>query len=207
MSFFGSLFGSHSNPYSKAIPEIEKIPGQLHQYYDPYVDMGNAGREQLGDLNQRYDQMASMPGQYQAQLGEGFRADPGYAWNRNQQLDAQNRALAAGGMVGTPENQQFAQQLASNLADQEYGNYLNRNLGIATQGLQGLQGVANTNLGYGYNASSQMANNMRDYYQTLANLKAQKKAYQTNQNQGLLGAGLSLGSSAIHGLGKLVGVL
>lgn len=215
MGFFGDLFGGgKANPYKQAAPYYEQIPGQLHQYYDPYVEMGGTGREQMGDLYQQYGAMAQDPGTYQAQLGAGFQADPGYQWNLDQQLQAQNQAMAAGGMSGSPQSQQFAQQLAGNLADQQYQKYLQNQMGIAGTGLQGQQGIAGKNLQFGFGASDQMAQNMQDYLYNRGNLAAGRAQDYRNRLQGGIGAGLGLGgsggglgSSLMSGLSTLGGFL
>ncbi len=206
MGFFSDLFGGgKANPYKQAAPYYEQIPGQLHQYYDPYIEMGGTGREQMGDLYQQYGAMAQDPGAYQAQLGAGFQEDPGYKWNLDQQLQAQNQAMAAGGMSGSPQSQQFAQELAGHLADQQYQQYMQNQMGIAGTGLQGQTGIAGTNLQFGFGASDQMAQNMQDYLYNRGNLAAGRAQDYRNRLQGGIGAGLGLGSSLLGGLGRSTG--
>lgn len=203
MGFFSDLFGSseRANPYKAAQKYMGQIPGQLHQYYDPYIEMGGTGREQMGDLYQQYGAMAQDPGAYQAQLGAGFQEDPGYQWNVDQQLQAQNQAMAAGGMSGSPQSQQFAQELAGHLANQQYQQYMQNQMGIAGTGLQGQTGIAGTNLGYGYGASGQIAQNMQDYLYNRANLAAGGAQDYRNRLQGGVGAGIGL----LSGLGRPTG--
>lgn len=200
MGFFSDLFGGgRANPYKQAAPFYEQVPGQLHQAYDPYIGMGDTGREQMGDLYQQYGSMAQDPGAYQAGLGASFQEDPGYKWNLDQQQQAQNQAMAAGGMSGSPQSQQFSQQLASHLADQQYQQYMQNQMGIAGAGLQGQQGIAGTNLGMGYDASSQMGQNMQDYLYNRGNLAAQQGQDYRNRLQGGIGGLLGLGSNLLSG--------
>lgn len=206
MGFFSELFGGgRADPYKAGAKYMKQIPGQLHQYLDPYIGMGDVGREQFGDLYQQYGAMAQDPGAYQAQLGAGFQEDPGYQWNLDQQLQAQNQAMAAGGMSGSPQSQQFAQQLAGHLADQQYQQYMQNQMGIAGTGLQGQQGIAGTNVGMGYGASGQMAQNMQDYLYNRANLAASGAQDYRNRLQGGVGSVLGLGSSLFGGLGGSTG--
>ncbi len=234
MGFWSDLFGSSGNPYKAAAPWEAQVPGTISQAYDPYIQMGDVGRGQMGELAQdyrgmlggldsgrgdeltgQYRQMAQDPAAYQQQLGAGFQADPGYQWDRDQQLQAQSQAQAAGGMVGSPQHEQLAQQLASHLADQQYGNYMNRQfgiagagmqglegqqdvgLGMAYKGLQGLGGLASQNLQYGYGGSTQAQQGMSDYLYNRANLSAGQAQDRRNRSQGLLGGFLGGLSGAL----------
>ncbi len=236
MGFWSNLFGSssHTNPYKAAAPWVDQVPGTLGQYYDPYVQMGDVGREQAGELagdyrgmlggldpargdelTGQYRQMAQDPAAYQQQLGAGFQADPGYQWDLDQQMQAQNQAQAAGGMSGSPQSQQMAQQLASHLANQQYGNYMNRQfgisgaglqglegqqdvgLGMAYKGLQGLGGLESQNLQYGYGGSTQAAQGMSDYLYNRANLSMGQAQDARNRRQGFLGGVLGGLSGAL----------
>ncbi len=245
MGFWSDLFGSGSgaNPYKAAAPWMGQVPGTIDQYYNPYIQMGDVGRGQMGELAEdyrgmlggldsglgdeltgQYRQMAQDPAAYQQQLGAGFQADPGYQWDRDQQLQAQNQAMAAGGMSGSPQSQQFAQQLASHLADQQYGNYMNRQFGISGAGLQGLGGqqdvglgmaykglqglgdIASQNLQYGYGGSTQAQQGMSDYLYNRANLAAGQAQDKRNRSQGLLGGALGLFSKPLSALGSAIGL-
>lgn len=215
MSIFSNLFGGshHTNPYKAAVPYLEQVPGALTQYYDPYVQLGQQGQQlqpELADdyrgllsgfqagldpqLSQQYSSMAMDPNAYYSSLASGFQGtpfqeDPGYQWNLDQQLQAQNQAMAAGGMTGSPQHQQLASQLASNIANQQYGNWQNRQdqlfrdyignqLGIAGAGLSGLQSQQQTGIGRGMQLG-QLG------LQGLANLASQDLGYGYGASTGL----------------------
>lgn len=200
MGFFNELFGGgRANPYKAGAKYMSQIPGQLHQYLDPYIGMGETGREQMGQLGEDYRGMFDDPAAYQARLGAGFQEDPGYDWNLDQQLQAQNQAMAAGGMSGSPQSQQFAQELASHLANKQFQQYLQNQAGIAGTGLQGMQGLADTNVRSGYGASGQMAQNMQDYLYNRSNLAGAQAQDYRNRLQGGAGSILGLGSSLLGG--------
>jgi hypothetical protein len=189
MSFWTDLFGgsSKSNPYKAAEPWMNKIPSSSEQYYKDYMQMGDTGRQGMDELSSIFHQMGLDPGAYQQQLGSSFQADPGYGWDLDQQMQAGNQAMAAGGMLGSPQHQQFSQQLASHLANQQYNNYLNNQMKIAGAGQQGMGDIASQNLQYGYNSSNQMAQNMSDYFYNRANLAASKAQDYRNRHQGFWG--------------------
>jgi len=224
MSWLSGLFGggSDANPYKAAMGYLNQIPGVAHQYYDPYIERGNQAMDTLGgayqdalggegaplpgQLTDYFTQMARDPGAYQSMLGSSFQASPGYQWNVDQQLDAQNRALAAGGMLGSPEHVQLNSQLASNLANQEYDNYFARQLGIAGTGLTGLQNQQNTGLGgfenfsnMGFNANNVLAQSLMDNLVNQARTAAGEAQDRRQRHSGLFGGILGLG-------GKLLGM-
>lgn len=196
MSIFGDVAnwfgGSGSNPANAAMPYLNQIPGMLQGYYNPYIQ---AGMGALPNLQQQFSAM--MNPNFINNFGKSFQQSPGYQFNLNQQLDAANRAAAAGGYTGTPMAQQNSQQVASGLANQDYYNWLNHGLGAMQTGLAGEQGLYNT----GFNASNQLANSLGANLMSQANLAY---AGQQNQNQmgaGILGAGLGLLGGGLFGHG------
>lgn len=180
------MFGS--NPYDATADYMDQIPGVQQQYLGPYSQMGQT---LLPQLAQGYGAMAMHPGQVQAGLGAGFQQDPGYQWNLDQQMQAQNQAMAAGGMSGSPESQQFAEDTSSQLANQQYQQYLNNQMKIAGTGLQGEQGLETQ----GYGASRQMSRNLTDYLYNRGNLAGAQAQNQRNMMMGGIGLGTSLGTS------------
>lgn len=202
MGFLDSLFGGgkddYNNPADKAKPYLDQVPGEVGQYYNPYI---NSGRQALGQNQNEYNallggrgdlqsilmQLLKNPGDFYNQIGQGYQESPGFQFRRDQGLNAINNAAAAGGLAGSQQHQQQAGQLAGNLAEEDYQRYLQQVLGLFGQGLQGtgslydrgLQGNEELNrLGYG--ASGDLAKTIYDNLQSQANL-----AYsgQENQNQ------------------------
>lgn len=187
------LFLGGSNPYKAEAEYLDQIPDELNQNLGPY---SQAGQSILPYLTGGYAGLAAAPGREQARLGSGFQESPGYQWNMDQQLQAQNQALAAGGMSGSPESQQFAENTAHGLADQDYNDYYNRNYNLMHQGVQGLQGLETQ----GQNASTQMANNMTDYLYNRGNLAGAQAQHRNNLGWG----GINLGLDAIYHPQKFV---
>lgn len=201
----GALGGFGGNPGDDAMKYYKQIPGAMKPYYDPYINAGQQAMGQLqgeygrligggGALQNQFAQMMSDPNSVISKIGAGYQKSPGFDWQMQQGQDAINNANAAGGMVGTPQHQQQAGQLATNLANQDYYNYMNQALGVMGQGLQGsgnlygmgingLQGI--NQMGFG--ASTDLATNLAQALMSQGNLAYANGVNQNQQTSGLLG--------------------
>lgn len=139
-----------TNPADAAMPYLQQVPGTITPYYQPYI---NSGNQALSTLMQQYNTLLTNPGAIMSLAGSGYQQSPGYQYEYNQGMNAANSAAAAGGMLGTPYEQQDAAAMATNLANQDYYQYLNSALGLYGQGLSGEEGV--NKMGYG--ASNELA--------------------------------------------------
>jgi hypothetical protein len=207
------MFGAQ-NPADAASPYYDKIPGMLGSTYQPYMQAGMNALNGLGQYENRgnaagnalmgqYGQLVNDPDGFMNKLGGGFKQSPGYAFQTSQALGAANRAAAAGGMAGSPMEQQQIAGVTNQLANQDYYNYLNHAQSMYGMGLQGLQGTERlgANIGQGiYNTGANMADqygqNMGAAYMNQGNM-----AYRgaDNQNQ-MMGGGLG---QVMGGLGDL----
>ena len=73
-----------------------------------------------------------------------FQAGPGYQWNVDQALDQTSRAGAASGMLMGGNTLTALQDRAGNLANQEYGNWLNNLRATISPEVQATTGAAGT---------------------------------------------------------------
>jgi hypothetical protein len=212
MGFFDSLFGGNkSNPANSAMPYLNQIPGQTSPYFQPYI---NAGQNALPQLQEQYGNLLSDPGSVLNKIGGGYKESPGLDFAIQKALGASGRAAAAGGMAGSPAHQQNAMELATGLANQDYGNWMNNALGLYGGGLQGQQGMA----GMGLQAGGSLADMIAQTLAQQGNLAFQGQSQQ-NQRTGdwmkLIGQGLgaagslgafgpmgALGSLAMGGFGS-----
>lgn len=162
MSFLGSVGnvlgignagGGYSNPADAGMPYLDQIAPTITPYYQPYIDNG---QNAMNTLMPQYNQLISNPGQKFAEMGQGFQQSPGYQFQYNQGMNAANSAAQAGGMAGTPYHQQNAANMASNLANQDFYNYMNQVSGLYDQGMAGMSDVNHM----GYNASDQLAQSL-----------------------------------------------
>lgn len=174
MSWFSNLFGG-KNPADSAMPYLNQIPGQTQQYQQPWMQ---AGKDQLPGLQDQYSQLMNDPGGKMNKIGEGFKESPGFKFAMQQALQGGNHAAAAGGMAGSPQHEQQNMQMATDLGNQEYGNWMKNALGMYGQGLQGSQGMANQ----GQQAGQSMADMIAQTLAQQANLSFNGQQQQ-NQNK------------------------
>ncbi len=168
-----NLFGT-DDPYAAAQGDYAKIPGMLQNEYDPWINAGksmlpglqeyqNRGNAAGTQLMGQYNQMTNDPSGLVNRLGQGFHQSPGYAFQTSQALNAANRAAAAGGMAGSPEEQQQIAGVTNQLANQDYYNYLNHSQQLYNAGIGGLQKTEGLGAMVGtdvYNQGAQSANNL-----------------------------------------------
>ena len=206
------------NPSDAASKYYNQIPGALGQYLNPYIQNGNQAYGYLnnfmnrgntaGDLSLGINSsLVNNPAGFMNQLGSTFQQSPGYDWEKGQALQSANRASAAGGMAGSPAEQQQIAGVTGQLANQDYYNYLHNVLGVFGSGMEGLNGISNQGYnasqgvyGSGANAANSMAQAMANYYASQGNLAY---AGAQNSNNSMLGG---LGSLA-SGIGSLAAFL
>lgn len=205
MSFLDSLTGGGGgeDPSKAAQQYLSQIPGTITPYYQPYI---NAGQGAMGDLQSQYRQLLSNPTAIMNMIGSQYHASPGYQFNVNEATRGANNAAQAGGMVGSPQEQQQLSQTISGIANQDYNNFLNQGLGLYGQGL----GVAGNINQMGYGASNELANSLGSLLQTEAQNAYQGADYRNRQNQGgfgnLLGLAGSIGGMFMGGpAGGMIG--
>jgi len=187
------------NPFSWGEEDMDDVHGyldqmepMLHEQYDPYR---NAGLEAMPTLQEQYSQLLSNPAAMQAMLGQGFQESPGYQYQLQEGLNAADMASARGGMLGTNQHQTEAQKIAQGLANQDYGNYYNRNQNLFNQGLTGTQGLFDT----GFDATNQLASGLGNVYGNQADLAYGNVQSQNNMFGSVLGAGLTAAGYALGG--------
>jgi len=187
MTAYHALF---PDPSEGAGKELEGIPSELHQYYDPYI---SAGQQAIPGLQEQYARMMSDPGSIMTQFGKGFQASPGYQYNVDEATKAASRAAAAGGMAGSPAEQAGVAKSISGLANQDYYNYLNHALSLYQGGVGGEEGL----MKQGYGASSEMANQLANLALTKSKLAFAGQQGQNEALGGLIGAGASIATALI----------
>lgn len=174
----------YKNPASAAMPYLQKIPSTITPYYQPYIDKGN---QALSDTFAQYSKLISNPGGVLNDFGKDYQQSPGYEWTSSQATGAANNSAAAGGMLGTPQNQEQSAEAAGHVADEDYWNYMQNVFGLYTQGLSGEQHVSDT----GYKASSSLADDLGKNLQSESGLAFNGAASQDKANSDFLGSLLS----------------
>lgn len=181
----GSLLGGGDYGMSYLQDLTDQLPG----IYQPYM---KHGEEMYGPLAGQLGGLMSDPGGRLNQIGAGYHESPGFKFQMQQALQGADHAAAAGGMAGTPQHQQQSQALATQLANQDYNNWMRNALGMYGQGLSGAQNI----YGMGEQAAGQYGNALS---QALATQAQQAAAQQQQQQQGLGGL--------LGGIGSLIGFL
>lgn len=170
-----------TNPMDTASPFLQ----QIAPYFSPYQQ---AGLSSLKILQDQYAQLLKDPSSILSQIGGKYQASPGYKFDVGEATRAANQAAAAGGMAGSPAEQAELAKTVSGLASQDYGNYMNRALGLYGQGLGGMGQLTNL----GFRGSEDLADVL---------LNQAKLAYsgQQSENEGIGGA--------LSGIGGIIGAL
>lgn len=166
----------YNNPASAGMPYLDKIPGTISPYYNPYI---GAGQSAMGNLQSQYGTMINDPASINAKLGAGYQQSPGYQFKLHQALMAGDNAAAAGGMAGSPMHQQNNMSVANGIASQDFNDYMHRVLGLYGQGIEGEQGMN----AMGYNASNELGQSVGNAYLSQANMAAQGANSQNQYNQ------------------------
>jgi len=192
---------AYRDPTRGASNIVGQIPGATEPYYRPYME---AGRGAMTDLQNQYKDL--LGGDVYNRLGQGYKESPGYRFKLEQALGASNNAAAAGGMLGTPMHQYNAQETAHGLADQDFNNYLQNQMGLYGLGLQGEQGLNQM----GFQANQGMADTVGNALnqQGQYNFMGQQGRNQYNQartNNWLSALGMlgGFGASMVPGSGFL----
>jgi hypothetical protein len=179
----------YNNPADAAMPYLEKIPGTIKPYFQPYIDSGN---DALSTLMQQYKMLINNPGAEISKSGAGYTQSPGYQYEYNSGINAANTAAAAGGSLGTSEHQQEAASVATNLSNEDFQQYLQEALGLYGKGLSGEEGLNKM----GYQASSTLAEDLASNLASEGSLAFQGQAGQNAAN----GSMIKLLATALGGL-------
>lgn len=186
-----NLFGSE-NPSDAANPYLDKMESGMGKYMNPFIQRG----QRAGDtLESQYNSLTNDPTGVMNKIGSTFHSSPGYGFQTSQAEGAANRAAAAGGMLGSPAQQQEISGVINGLANQDYYNYLNHGTDMYKTGLNGLEGFNNQ----GYGASNLMAQGLMQ--QLMA--QAQNAYAGSNTKNQQMGGGIG---SLVGGITSLFGL-
>jgi hypothetical protein len=190
----GGLFGGFSgddDEEDKTNELLSQIPEQLKQYLTPYVNAGMGALPNLNELSGEYANLYKDPNAIISRIGSGYRQSPGYQWKLNQGENAITNAAARGGYAGTPQHQQYAGELAGNLADQDYQDYLGKALALMTGGLQGRTGIEQGIFDTGAGAAGSLGTGLANYLMGSAGLNYKRGAAQNQMNSDMFSSLLS----------------
>lgn len=175
---------------------LGNIPEEIKKYFQPSIE---AGGRALPQLEETYGQMVHDPGQLYSELGKGFKESPGYQYRLQEALRAGSAKANAGGMGGSPAYQKWAMGTATNLANQDFENYMNKILELHGGGTKGLHDIYQT----GTQTGTQYGTDVANIRGTQAQLKAAQDMAQRKMWMDILGKIMGAGTSALVGGGGL----
>jgi hypothetical protein len=175
-----NLFGA-KNPSDAASPYLDSMEGDAAKYLNPWMD---AGKRSLGNIESQYNQNVNDPTGVMNKIGAGFQQSPGYQFQVDQATEAANRSAAAGGMAGTPAEQQKLASTVNGLANQDYYNYTDRGMKQYNSGLEGLSHINDQ----GFQGSQLMAQIMQMMRQMQAQNAYEGANTQNQQRGGAIGS-------------------
>jgi len=179
--------GGGTDYMKSANPYLEKMQQGTDRYLQPYI---GAGQNAMGSLQGQYQNLMNDPGAMMNRFGAGYQQSPGYQYNVDQATNASNNAAAAGGYIGSPQQQEYMANQIGGIASQDYNQYLNNAMGLYGQGLQGMGDINRM----GFQASGQGQQTMSDMLKSQAELAYMNAANKKQSKGGLFG-----------GLGGLLG--
>jgi hypothetical protein len=153
MSLLGGIvdwFTGYEDPAKAGKSYLEKIPGQVGPYFDPFIKRGERAG---GALEGQYGKLLNDPGGMVNKFGEGYQKSPGFDFALKQALQGAGHAASAGGMAGSPAHENESMGIATQMANQDYMKWLDRVLGMYGKGLSGEENM----YGKGFEGSKSMA--------------------------------------------------
>lgn len=180
----GNLFGG-GDPSEDANKYLGDIPGRTKPYFDPYIQQG---QRVGGMLEGQYGNLLSDPGSVLNRFGQGYQQSPGFEFALKRALEGANRGAAAGGMAGSPMAQEQNMGIATQMANQDYMNWLDRTLGLYGRGMGGAENM----YGKGFQASQSMADMIAQMLAAQSGLSYAGQASRNAGLGGLIGGGAGL---------------
>lgn len=172
MGFLSSAFGvgdakdaadAQAQGYKDAEATYRAAQDQALAGYSPYTRIGEMGANAIADV-------------YNTGTFDAFRADPGYKFAFDEGMRAVDSSGAARGLSLSGAQLKGLNRYGTGVADQTYGNWFNRNMGLANLGkgtadsksnvlMNSANGIANMQTGgAAAKASGYMANaNFKNY--------------------------------------------
>jgi hypothetical protein len=195
MSWLSKLFGGNDSPMDSANKYLDQIPGVGHQGYDEYI---NQGKDASGKTKTAYEDMLNDPTGFINKLMEGYKPSEGYNYQKEQLQKELGNTAAAGGIAGTPLDQENQGTQIQKLLSGDMQQFLTNVLGRYDTGLKGEEGIA----GRGFDASKQLTDLLGGSLNQQGGLAFQDQQ-QKNQNKNDLWSmfGKALGTGAGFALG------
>jgi len=165
-------------PQQAAQPQINKPT----DYFNPYYQAGNKALQQYQDVTNR---MLQHPEELENTIMQGYQMSPYAKYQTQQTTEAANRAAAAAGELGTPNEQAALARQIQGITSADEQQYLQNAMQPYMSAYQGLGGI--TQMGYG--SAGQMANIDQRQRELDEQLAEQRRRDTESLWGGLAGAG------------------
>lgn len=187
------MFSPGTNPADKGMPYLNQIPGELKQYYDPYIGYGKSAYD---TMNPQLSQMTTDPAAYMDKLMASYEPSKAYQLQKDEMTKAAGNTAAAGGMRGSLSDITGEARITDTLMGNDMQRWLDNALGIQRTGLQGEGNIFST----GYQASSSLADNLSNVLGSQAQLAFQGQREQNQDKNDLMKSLLGMGGGAANWL-------
>jgi hypothetical protein len=160
----------------------------------------NAGTDAIGKYSQAMQPGGEAYNMMDANnVMSGWQSDPGYAWSKQEGINALAASGAAAGNYGSGNMGTALTQYGTNVANQEYGDIYKRRYGATNDymnKLSAISGVGQTSAQYLGSQGAAAANNMGNYMTQAGQAQAGGILGSANAwNQGISGVGNAGGSA------------
>lgn len=192
MGFFSdigsALFGGGDNAPEAAMKYYNQIPGIYQKYLSPFIGQG---QQISGEYQQRLNGLMNNPTGFVDGIMSHYKASPQFKNQVAAATTGANNASAAGGTLGTGEEQKQLGGQITQLSDADQQQYLQNAMRPYMQALGQYGQFAGQLEGQGYGASGQMANGLSQNLRDQAGLSYQQKE---DEDKGIQGVGSFIGS-------------
>ena len=181
------LFGSRrDNPANAARPYLDQAMNTQTQY----VNRGQGASDQLYDQQSR---MAADPNAYYNEIAKNYQQSDNFKQQLAEGLGAAGNSAAAGGMRGSPMDQDYSAKLAAHLQGEDFQKWYQNVMGIHSQGQAGQQHTADT----GFMASG----NQADIYGNQAELATKSQDWENRRRKAFMDAYLKFNATGLGAIG------
>lgn len=155
MSLWDRIFGGGDSGSNVTNQYLSQIPGMERKELGPFIEPGKTAGP---ILSEQFGQMAQDPTSIINAIMGQYQPSQGYQFEKGELQRALSNTAAAGGMRGTPFEQEQQGKLVQGLLSQDMQDWLRNVLGVQQAGLAGEQGLFGTGAGVAQGMASDLAN-------------------------------------------------
>lgn len=183
MSGGGSFIGGaiQDNPYDRAINTWKQFPGEAHGLLDTYLRNGQQGMEEYGG---EVGRNISRPWEVEDNIDDHYRQSPGVRRRMQLTTDASQRAAAAEGNLGSPNEHVALLGKLNGLQSQDQEAYKQNAMQTYGQGFSGASDLSHM----GNNSALNATQFAFSYLQNLMALQESQDGWNNASSSGAIGS-------------------